>query len=146
MRHGRQGFFKCGVTAYREIMIYIAGVHHTIVPEGDPLLFFVKGKKCLCLRPKAELDIFFSPFRVFLPVAGGMFALGLINYAYTFFSAGRFTNMSALLFTSAVIVFMIGLVSEQISQISLLRQHVRPRAAKEVSRKAGDMDGETTRN
>jgi hypothetical protein len=59
----------------------------------------------------------FSPFRVFLPVSFGTFILGLSYYAYTYFSSGRFTNMSALLFTSAVIIFMIGLVSEQISQM-----------------------------
>jgi len=59
----------------------------------------------------------FSPFRIFLPVSCGTFALGLCYYAYTYFVWGRFTNMSALLFTTAVIIFMIGLVSEQICQL-----------------------------
>jgi glycosyltransferase involved in cell wall biosynthesis len=59
----------------------------------------------------------FSPFRVFLPVSFVFFLLGLTHYAYTFFSYGRFTNMAALLFITSVIVFMIGLVSEQITQL-----------------------------
>jgi glycosyltransferase involved in cell wall biosynthesis len=69
----------------------------------------------------------YSPFRIFLPVSGCMVLMGLLNYAYTYLSSGRFTNMSALLFTGAIIVFMMGLLSEQISQISLLHRHVRPR-------------------
>ena len=63
----------------------------------------------------------FSPFRVFLPVSFGTFLLGMFYYAYTYISWGRFTNMSALLFTTAVIIFMIGLVSEQICQLIFSR-------------------------
>ncbi len=59
----------------------------------------------------------YSPFRVFLPVSFIMFCLGLAYYLYTFFVWGRFTNMSALLFTTSVLIFMMGLVSEQISQM-----------------------------
>ena len=59
----------------------------------------------------------FSPFRVFLPISLGFFVTGLCYYAYTFLTQGRFTNMSALLFNSASIIFMIGLVAEQISQM-----------------------------
>jgi glycosyltransferase involved in cell wall biosynthesis len=59
----------------------------------------------------------FSPFRIFLPVSFSFFLLGLANYAHTYFTAGRFTNMSALLLITSVIVFMIGLVSEQIAQL-----------------------------
>ena len=59
----------------------------------------------------------FSPFRVFLPVSTLVFVIGFCYYMYTYFAWGRFTNMSALMFTTAIIVFMIGLVSEQICQI-----------------------------
>jgi glycosyltransferase involved in cell wall biosynthesis len=59
----------------------------------------------------------FSPFRVFLPVSILFFLLGLGNYAFTYFTVGRFTNMSALLLVTSVIIFMIGLVSEQIAQL-----------------------------
>jgi len=93
-----------------------------IRPIRDGIRFFMIILKICTL---------YSPFRIFLPVSGGMFLLGLLNYAHTYFTAGRFTNMSALMFSAAVIIFMMGLISEQISQISLLRQHVRPRQSKE---------------
>jgi HAMP domain-containing protein len=56
-----------------------------------------------------------------------MFLVGLLNYAYTYVTSSRFTNMSALMFTGAIILFMMGLISEQISQISLLRHQVKRR-------------------
>jgi len=60
----------------------------------------------------------YSPFRIFLPVSFLTFFIGLLYYFYTFLRWHRFTNMSALLFTTAIIIFMMGLVSEQISQIT----------------------------
>ncbi len=72
----------------------------------------------------------YSPFRIFLPVCGFMAMAGLFNYGYTYLSSGRFTNMSALLLTGAIIIFMMGLLSEQISQIGLLRHQVRPHKEK----------------
>ena len=59
----------------------------------------------------------FSPFRIFLPVSFLIFLTGLTYYLYTFFAWGRFTNMSALLFTTSIVIFMMGLVSEQICQM-----------------------------
>lgn len=65
----------------------------------------------------AKVATLYSPFRIFLPVSFMFFMTGLSYYLYTFFSIGRFTNMSALLLSISVIVFMIGLVSEQITQM-----------------------------
>jgi glycosyltransferase involved in cell wall biosynthesis len=59
----------------------------------------------------------YSPLRVFLPASFVMFCLGLGYYLYTFFLWGRFTNMSALLFTTSFLIFMMGLISEQICQM-----------------------------
>jgi len=59
----------------------------------------------------------YSPLRVFLPVSFGLFVLGLLYYLFTFLSSGRFSNMSLLLFTTSIIIFMMGLVSEQICQM-----------------------------
>jgi glycosyltransferase involved in cell wall biosynthesis len=64
----------------------------------------------------------FSPFRIFLPVSFFMFCLGLSYYMYTFFAWGRFTNMSALLFTTSIVIFMMGLISEQICQMRFERR------------------------
>ncbi|MBU0485009.1 MAG: glycosyltransferase family 2 protein [Proteobacteria bacterium] len=59
----------------------------------------------------------FSPLRVFLPISLFFFYTGLGYYLYTFFKFSRFTNMSALLLTTSVIIFMMGMVSEQITQM-----------------------------
>ena len=59
----------------------------------------------------------FSPLRIFLPVSALFFLIGLFNYLYTFICFGRFTNMSALMLVTSVIVFMMGLISEQICQM-----------------------------
>jgi len=59
----------------------------------------------------------FSPFRVFLPVSFIFFFIGLGYYIFTYITQHRFTNMSMLLLSSSVIIFMMGLVSEQIAQM-----------------------------
>lgn len=63
----------------------------------------------------------YSPLKLFAPAAMAFFMLGLGYYGYTFTMLGRFTNMSALLFSAAVIVFLIGLVSEQITALTYKR-------------------------
>ena len=64
-----------------------------------------------------KIGALFSPMRLFLPVSMASFIMGLGYYAYTFILYKRFTNMSALLFISAIFVFLIGIVSEQISAL-----------------------------
>ena len=65
----------------------------------------------------------YSPLKLFAPVAVAFLLLGSGYYAYTYIAMGRFTNMSVLLFSAGVIVFLIGLISEQIT--SLTYQAVR---------------------
>ena len=69
----------------------------------------------------SKVATLFAPFRVFLPVSAAFFATGLGYYAYTFLTAHRFTNMAALLLSTSVIIFMLGLVSEQIAQLRMDR-------------------------
>jgi glycosyltransferase involved in cell wall biosynthesis len=64
-----------------------------------------------------KITTLFSPLRIFLPVSVAFFLGGLANYVRSYAMTGRFTNMSALLFITAVIVFMMGLVSEQVTQL-----------------------------
>ena len=64
-----------------------------------------------------KIGTLFSPQRLFLPVSAGFFLTGLGHYLFTYLTQGRFTNMSALLFISAVFTFLIGIVSEQISAL-----------------------------
>jgi glycosyltransferase involved in cell wall biosynthesis len=84
--------------------------------EGkSKIKLFRDGSRFLLILIK--ITTFFSPLRIFLPVSLLFMMLGIANYAFTYFTAGRFTNMSALLLISSVIIFMIGLVSEQITQL-----------------------------
>lgn len=68
-----------------------------------------------------KIAVFFSPLKVFLPISLFSFSLGVINYVYTFIRYHSFTNMSALLMTTSVIIFMLGLISEQIAHLRLER-------------------------
>lgn len=68
-----------------------------------------------------KIATLFSPFRVFLPVSLFFFVAGCGNYLYTYFTQGRFTNMSVFMLTTAVIIFMLGLVSEQIALLRMER-------------------------
>lgn len=69
----------------------------------------------------ARICTLYSPLRIFLPVSLIMFLIGFSYYMYTFLVWQRFTNMSALLFTTSVLIFMLGLVSEQICQMRFER-------------------------
>ena len=75
----------------------------------------------------------YSPMRVFLPVSGGMALLGVVNYAYTYLSQGRFTNMSALMFVGAIVIFMMSLISEQICQMRYERRALGRKIIKQVA-------------
>lgn len=59
----------------------------------------------------------YSPLKVFVPIALVLFSLGLARYIFTYVEMGTFTNMSALLMVSGVQVFLVGLVSEQITNL-----------------------------
>lgn len=69
----------------------------------------------------SKVATLFAPFRVFLPVSAFFFLTGAIYYLYTFVTQHRFTNMAALLLSTSVIIFMLGLVSEQIAQLRMDR-------------------------
>lgn len=64
-----------------------------------------------------KIGTLFSPLKIFAPVALAMFALATSWYGWTWWSQGRFTNMSALLYTGSVMVFLMGLISEQITAL-----------------------------
>jgi glycosyltransferase involved in cell wall biosynthesis len=68
-----------------------------------------------------KIATLYSPLKLFAPVSIGFFLLGLGYYAWTFTTEHRFTNMSALLLSGSVVVFLIGLVSEQITALTYRR-------------------------
>ncbi len=59
----------------------------------------------------------FSPFRVFLPVAAASFVLGAAYALWTLVTQHHLAPTSVLLILLSVMVFLIGLVSEQISAL-----------------------------
>jgi glycosyltransferase involved in cell wall biosynthesis len=64
-----------------------------------------------------KIGTLYSPLKLFLPVSLVLFALATAIYGYTYTTGGRFTNMSALLYTTSLLTFLIGLVSEQITNL-----------------------------
>lgn len=69
-----------------------------------------------------KIATLYSPLKLFVPAATAFFLTGLGYYAYTFVTQGRFTNMTALLFSASVIIFLIGLISEQITSLMYRRE------------------------
>jgi len=59
----------------------------------------------------------YSPLKIFVPISLGFFLLALSYYSFTYITERRLTNMTGLLFTTSVVVFLIGLVSEQITNL-----------------------------
>lgn len=102
-------FFRAGYSV-TYVPIHAAkriGKSH-IQPLKDGVRFFLIIFKIATL---------FSPLKMFLPIAILLFMIGTGWYGYTLWDAGRFTNMSALLYTGSVMVFLMGLISEQITAL-----------------------------
>ncbi|RYD15550.1 MAG: glycosyltransferase family 2 protein [Lysobacteraceae bacterium] len=68
-----------------------------------------------------KIATLYSPLKLFLPASALFFLTGLGYYAWTYTTQHRFTNMSLLLFSAAVIIFLIGLISEQITALTYRR-------------------------
>ncbi len=102
-------FFRAGYSvSYVRVSVHARVGKSHIKPIQDGVRFLLIIFK---------IGTLYSPLKIFVPLAFSVFSLGLSYYAYTYFSAGRFTNMSALMFTTALVIFMVGLVSEQITAL-----------------------------
>ena len=66
-----------------------------------------------------KIGTLYSPLKVYFPVSVIMAGLGVINYLATSITSGsfRFTNMSTLLILTGMIVFLMGLLSEQLTNL-----------------------------
>ena len=64
-----------------------------------------------------RIGVLYSPLKLFLPVSAVLFLRGCARYTETYLTSGILTNMSVLLWITAVITFLIGLVSEQITAL-----------------------------
>lgn len=65
-----------------------------------------------------KIGSLYSPLKLFFPISASFFLLGLGYYLLTYYQMHRLTNMSVLLFVTAVLVFLIGIVSEQITMLN----------------------------
>ncbi len=71
-----------------------------------------------------KVGTLYSPLKIFVPISFFFFLTSMSYYSYTYFTAARFTNMGVLLFITAVLIFLIGLISEQITTLMYQNQHV----------------------
>ena len=62
-----------------------------------------------------KIGMLYSPLKLFFPVSMAFLATGLGYSAYTLLWLHRFTNMSALLVITGILIFLVGLISEQIT-------------------------------
>lgn len=102
-------FFRAGYSV-TYIPIHAAqriGKSH-IKPIKDGMRFFIIIFKIATL---------FAPLKMFIPIAVSLFLMATGWYAYTLYEYHRFTNMSALLYTGSVMIFLMGLISEQITAL-----------------------------
>ena len=102
-------FFRSAyAVAYEPIAVHqrIGKSHIKILRDGLRFLLII-----------FKIATLYSPLKLFVPVSVAFFLLGMGNYIYTFVEMHRLTNMSVLLFSASVIVFLIGLISEQITNL-----------------------------
>jgi glycosyltransferase involved in cell wall biosynthesis len=59
----------------------------------------------------------YSPLRIFLPISAVAFAVGAAYAVWTILTQSHVTNSSVLLILLSVVIFLVGLVSEQISSM-----------------------------
>ena len=102
-------FLRSGLrVSYLEIPVHRRIGKSHLKPLKDGIRFLIIIFKIATL---------YAPLKVFLPISALFFVLGLARYAYTYMTIGAFTTMSALLMVTAVQIFLIGLVSEQITAL-----------------------------
>jgi len=65
-----------------------------------------------------RIAVFFAPLRVFVPISALFFLLGFGWYIYSvFFTIRRFPPVSIVLMITSVIVFFLGVISDQIAHL-----------------------------
>lgn len=64
-----------------------------------------------------KIGTLYSPLKIFVPIALFLFVLATGWYGWTLAHEGRFTNMSVLLYSGSVMIFLMGLISEQITAL-----------------------------
>lgn len=102
-------FFRAGYSvAYIPIQASKRIGKSHIKPIKDGMRFFIIIFKIATL---------FSPLKMFIPISILLFIMGTGWYGYTLYEYHRFTNMSALFYTGSIMIFLMGLISEQITAL-----------------------------
>lgn len=70
-----------------------------------------------------KVGTMYSPLKIFSPISLGFFLLALSYYIYTYTTTSQFTNMGLLLFVTSVFIFIFGLISEQITTLTFLKNN-----------------------
>lgn len=102
-------FFRAGyLVCYEPIVANkrLGKSHINIVLDGLRFLLII-----------FKIGTLYSPLKIFTPISVFLFLVGITYYGYTYFSFSRFTNMSALLFSTSLMIFLMGLISEQVTSL-----------------------------
>ena len=102
-------FFRAGYgVAYIPIMAAkrIGKSHIHLLRDGVRFLLII-----------FKIGTLYSPLKLFLPVAFLHFVVGAGYYLFTYIEFSRLSLASVFLWSAAVTIFLIGLVSEQITQL-----------------------------
>jgi glycosyltransferase involved in cell wall biosynthesis len=111
-------FFRAGYgVAYVPIMAAqrIGKSHIRLIKDGIRFLLII-----------FKIGTLYSPLKLFLPVSLLHFIVGLSYYLYTYSEFNRLSLASVFLWSAAVTIFLIGLVSEQITQLMYKDSGNRP--------------------
>ena len=102
-------FIKAGYNVWFEPIEALSRQGESKIRLGaDGLQFFVILLKVITI---------FSPMRVFLPLSAASFAVGSLYALWTIVTQSHVADSSVLLILLSVIIFLVGLVSEQISSL-----------------------------
>ena len=85
------------------------------VPSGSKIRLGPDGLRFFLILLK--VITIFSPLRIFLPISAAAFCVGAAYAVWTIFTQSHVTNSSVLLIVLSVVIFLVGLVSEQISSL-----------------------------
>jgi glycosyltransferase involved in cell wall biosynthesis len=66
----------------------------------------------------------FSPLRIFVPISASAFVLGVVYGSWNYLNYARIPNGAVILLMFSVMVFLIGLVSEQIATLRFQGTHI----------------------
>lgn len=105
------------ICKYGYSLKYVEVVHKVREKGKSKIRIFRDGSRFLLIITR--IAVFFSPLKLFLPLSLAFFVAGLIYLIVTILATGRFTPFALLMFVTSILVFSLGLISEQIAMLRL---------------------------